>query len=197
MSKRVKWTDELVESKIKDVMKALRISTMPTRVEIESVMGNSSLTNRISRTVGFRKLAEKMGLPLKDSETKIGNDFEFYIKEKLEELGFTVDKMDTLHPYDVLVNNNIKIDVKVSNWYETPDGLKYHSFGLGKRHHNCDIFILVGLDSNGCVYRTMIIPSKFVMNKKQISCGVESKYNKYINKWDYIEQYSNFYENLK
>lgn len=34
-----------------------------------------------------------------------------------------------------------------------------------------------------------------LMGKKQLSCGISSMYNKYIQKWDYIYKYDDFYNN--
>jgi hypothetical protein len=45
------------------------------------------------------------------------------------------------------------------------------------------------------VERTFVIPSK---NLKLVSLciGKNSKYNKYINRWDYIDKYDKFYKSL-
>lgn len=171
---------------------ALNIERMPTRTEIETVTNDSALTNKISKTGGTKYWANKLNLDLKDSETKLGQEWEMYAKSELENLGYEVEKMTTKHPYDLLVNNNIKVDVKVSRYYKGK-GFKYHTFNMEKKYHNCDIFICIGLDEEDHVVKTLVIPSKYLMNKKQLSVGIESKYDKFNDRWDYIEKYSNFY----
>ena len=60
------------------------------------------------------------------------------IKEILEKLGYQVQKMTTKHPYDLLINDNVKIDVKVSRCCNN-NGFKFYSFNLERKYHNCDI----------------------------------------------------------
>lgn len=193
----IEWSESLIEEKIRQVMKALNIERMPTRSEILSVMDDNSLAVKIGKSGGYKKWSEKLGLNKKSSETVLGEEYEDVVFDMLKYKGYNVEHMTTLHPYDLLVNNNIKIDVKVANWYISKDSsFRYHTFNLEKTKHNCDIFICIGLNENKEIHRTMVIPSKFVMGKKQISCGVNSKYNKFIDRWDYVEQYNDFYERI-
>ena len=112
-------------------------------------------------------------------------------------MGYKVDKMQPRHPYDLLVNGNIKIDVKVSNYfYGVDESYKSHSFNLGKKFHNCDIFILIGLNSNKEIVKFLVIPSKMLMGVKQVCIGEESKYDKYNDAFRYIEKYDYFYHDL-
>lgn len=187
-----KWSDETIEAEILNVKNALNIDRMPTRSEIEVITNNSALTNKISKTGGTRLWAKKLGLVLKDSETKLGQEWELCVKETLENMGYEVEKMTTKHPYDLLVNNNIKVDVKVSRYYKK-DNFKFHTFNLEKKYHNCDIFICIGIDDSDDIVKTLVIPSKYLIGKKQLSAGVCSRYDKFNNAWHYIEKYSEFY----
>lgn len=189
---RNKWSDDKIAEEIIKVKMALNIERMPTRTEIEIVTNDSALTNKISKTGGTKYWANKLNLDLKDSETKLGQEWEMYVKSELDNLGYEVEKMTTKHPYDLLVNNNIKVDVKVSRYYKGK-GFKYHTFNMEKKYHNCDIFICIGLDEEDHVVKILVIPSKYLMNKKQLSVGIESKYDKFNDRWDYIDKYSNFY----
>lgn len=67
--KGIKWDDDLIESKIHEVMRVLSISRMPSASETELILRNSSLSNKISKTGGFSKWAKKLGLEIKESET--------------------------------------------------------------------------------------------------------------------------------
>ena len=99
--------------------------------------------------------------------------------------------MSIKHPYDLLVDKNIKFDVKAANKYVNGEGHSYYSFNLEKRNPTCDIYILLCIDTE----RIFIIPSKF-LHQTQISMSDNSKYSIYENRWDYIEQYSNFYKTV-
>lgn len=191
----MQWSYEKIIEEIERVMDTLKINRMPSQSEIKMVTGNTCLTNKIAKTGGYRVWAKELGLNLKDSETQKGNDWEFKIMEELLSTGYEVEKMSTKHPYDLLVENFIKIDVKVSSYYKG-ETYQYHTFNLEKTHHNCDIFILVGLDDEGKVVKRLIIPSKFLMGKKQISVGLTSKYDKFNERCDYIDKYIDFYKEL-
>ncbi|MGL5380116.1 hypothetical protein [Clostridium sp.] len=191
----IKWSDELIENELKYVMDALNISRMPSNSEIKMVNGHS-LSNAISRNGGFRMWAEKLNLETKESETSFGNEYELIVKEILEELGYQVEKMTTKHSYDLLVNDNIKIDIKTARYYKQKDGSKFHSCNLEKRYHNCDIFICVGINENEDIEKVLVIPSKYLMNKKQLSIGVTSSYDRLNKRFDYIEKYVQFYNEI-
>ena len=135
-----KWSNEKIESEIYKVINTLNIERMPTNTEISMVMKNQALNNKISKSGGYKYWANKLGLDTKYSETKLGQEWEIYIKNLLDSKGYYVEKMTTRHSYDLLINNNIKIDVKVSNYYHGKS-FKYHTFNLEKKYHNCDIFI--------------------------------------------------------
>ena len=192
----IKWNDRLIEAEIKNVMTSLGIKRMPTRVEMDSITQNSALSNKVMKTGGIRHWADKLGLKLKGCETTLGNNYEFKVKEMLEYKGYKVEKMSTGHPYDLLVNDYIKIDVKVSHYYHG-DGYKSHSFGLSKKDHNCDIFICVAVDDKENIIKNLIIPSKFLMGIKQLVIGVNSKYDKFNNKFEYIDKFDSFYASLQ
>lgn len=192
-----KWTEELVITSIWNVINTLNIERMPTRAEIKLVMGDDSLNGKISKTGGFKMWAEKLDLKLKESETSFGNEYEFIVKEILEELGYEVEKMTTKHSYDLLVNDNIKIDVKASRYYHSKENdCKYHTFNLEKKYHNCDIFICIGLSENEEIEKLLIIPSKYLMGKKQLSVGVNSMYDRFDKAFEYINKYVDFYNSI-
>ena len=190
-----RWSDEAIKEEIANVMNSLDIDRMPTHSEIKSVMGNASLTNKISKTGGYKYWSKKLNLEMKDSETNFGNEWEYKVKAELENKGFEVLKMTTKHPYDLLINTNLKIDVKVSRYFKNED-YKYHTFNLEKEYHNCDIFICVGLNDNDEIEKLLIIPSKYLMGIKQLSVGVISKYDKFDRAYQYLDIYNKFYNEV-
>ena len=185
------WTEEDIINEIINVTKILNINRMPTASEIDLALGNSSLGNAISKRGGYKFWANKLNLKTKDSESNLGKRWEYEVKDLLEEMGYKVDKMSTNHPYDLLINDNIKIDVKVSNLTK----YNYFTFNLTKPYHNCDIFICVCIDENKIV-KPLVIPSKRLMGIKQLSVGTNSEYDCYKDRYDYIEIYDKFYDTL-
>ena len=191
-----KWDDSRIKSEVKNVMTALGIDRMPTRAEMDNVTHNSALSNKIMKTGGIRYWAENLGLELKNSETTLGNDYEYLAMNLLTNKGYKVNKMTTKHPYDLFVNDHVKVDVKVSHYYHN-DEVSFHTFGLGKKYHNCDIFICICLDDDDKVVKNLIIPSDFLIGIRQLSVGANSKYDKFNNKFEYIDKFDSFYASLQ
>lgn len=108
---------------------------------------------------------------------------------------YKVIDMTTNHPFDLLLNNNVRIDVKASHLYEGKLG-KFYAFNLERKYHDCDIFFLRCINNQG-EYRDLIIPVSRVMGQKQISVGEnKSKWYAYENRYDLIDKYIGFYEDL-
>lgn len=186
------WTIDKIKAEILEVMKALNIERMPTSVEIKRVTKDSRLNNAIRRYGGYLFWSMKMGIQQSECTTRTGLEGELLIKDILEGKGYKVDKMSVKHPYDLLVNGNIKIDVKVSHKYKGKYG-QYYTFNLEKSNPTCDLYIMI------CIYsekkELLIIPSKF-LHQTQISISDNSKYNIYKDRWDYIDQYNSFYKSV-
>lgn len=189
-----KWTDELIKQEVLSIMKTLNISRLPTKSECEQVTGNQSLTNAITRHFGWYKLAEYMNLEIKESDTTTGKVAESLAEKVLIDKGFLVERMPQNHPFDLLVNNTVKIDVKASHLYKCKNG-NFYSFNLGNKNHPCDFYMLLELNDENEILRIMIVPSLSVMKIKQISVGADSKYHKYTNHFDYIKALSDYWKN--
>lgn len=186
-----KFSEERIIDSLKIVMEALKIETMPSRSQIEFVLKNSSVTNAISKNGGFAFWSVKLGLELKDSESKTGKLFEstteFMIQDKC---GLETSTTSTKHPYDLVAGNFVKIDVKSGRIYNY-NGFDYWSFNLEKVPATCDIYICHCLDKNDNIEKTLIIPS-ILCKKNQLSIGKKSFYDKYIDRWDYVNKYHDF-----
>ncbi len=191
---QMKWTDEKIKIEIIKVKEALCLNRMPSKSEIEMVTGNSALTNKISVSGGFKCWANKLNLKMKGSETSLGDKYEYKIKTILENKGYNVEKMSKRHPYDLLVNDYIKIDVKAAKPYIDENDITFHTFNIGKKHPTCDIYIAIALTDEEIMERIFIIPSKY-LKLSQLSVGKDSMYNQYIGKWGYIGKYDEFYQN--
>lgn len=192
-----KWTHEQIVSSVLEVVGALELDRMPSKKECDEYYQNTALTNVISkRDGGWYKLANELGLGMKQCETEFGKKYERIAAIHLERLGFRVEKMTQNHPYDLLVDGCVKIDVKASHLYCGPNG-SFYTFNLEKEHSTCDAAILYAIDETRVETRSWVIPSSVFQGKKQISIGlIKSKYNFYQDRWDYIRRISDFWRSL-
>lgn len=190
------WTDELIKEKVLEVVDALKLDRMPTRSECESYFHGCALTSAISRKKGWYTLANELGLEIKDSETTFGKNYEALAAELLQSLGFEVRRMAQNFPYDLLIDDCVKIDVKASRLYRGKLG-NYYSFNLEKSFATCDFFLLFVVNDDGNIIRKMVVPSNFVIFNNQISVGeYRSKYYKFTDRFDLILEMSNFWTAL-
>lgn len=189
------WTDEKVINAIYEVMNALCIERMPSRQEIIKVTKNHKLTNKIAKSGGFSKWAERLALEIKSSETKFGKTYEHNLKKYLECNGYKAEQMTVKHPYDLLINDYIKVDVKAGRRYYYDDKNYYYTFNLEKRNPTCDIYICLCINDEQRIDKILIIPSKF-LKLTQLSIGKKSEYDKYNCRWDYLDKFDEFYKKL-
>jgi hypothetical protein len=170
---------------------------MPTGEELKRI-GRNVLHCKISRTKKYSGWANELGLNLKRSETNTGQYWENKIADKLSELPFVrkIEVTSTKHPYDLLINNTVKIDVKVANPYLLRGISRVHTFALNKVKPTCDIYVCVALNESGEYEKILVIPSHHVQ-MKMINIGRDSKYDKYNLKWEYINLYSEFFNSIK
>lgn len=193
-SKGIKWTDDLIKGKVLEVKTAFSLDRMPSRSECVQYFHDGALVNAISKRKKWYQLAHELGLQIKDSDTYFGKSEESNAEEMLISLGFSVRKMPQNFPYDLLVDDCVKVDVKASHLYHGPNG-DFYTFNLEKQFATCDIYILFALSERE-EKRTFVVPSKFVIAQNQISMGVsKSKYHKFENRWDFISSLSDFWDN--
>lgn len=189
-----RYTDEEAKSSILEAMTKLNINRMPSRSELMSV-NLQSLHNHISRGKGYRKIAEEMSLEIKYSETKLGQDYEVVATSILKDKGFKVEEMSTKHPFDLLVNDTVKIDVKVARAHSSRKESSLHTFGINKKHGTCDIYMAIALDIEDNIEKCLVIPSHH-LKVVTLSIGKNSKYDIYNNQFKYIKKYSDFYKSI-
>lgn len=181
-------------NKILEIKEALNIDRLPNSKEVIDYTGNQSLHSQITRQGGYRYFSEKLGLELKDSHTILGQSYEYLVADKLIELGFKVEKMSTLHPFDLLINDTVKVDVKVANPTKVRNS-RVHTFATNKSNASCDIYIMIALNEEKEIEKLLTIPSHHV-KVVTVSIGKNSKYNKYIDRFDYIDSYSEFFNSI-
>lgn len=185
-----------IVSSVKQIVNTLELDRMPSTSEIKTFEFGSRLHNSIVRSYGYREWANKLGLKLKKSETQLGNDYERVVISTLESKGYCTDKMTTNHPFDLLVNNSVKIDVKVAKPHISKDESRVHTFSTNKRYGSCDLYIAVALDEKGQIERFLIIPSHR-LQIVTLCIGKESKYDIYNNRYDILDNYIWFHDSIK
>lgn len=191
MNKR--WTDELIECELLKCIETLQLKRMPTGSELKH-LGRNDLHLKVSRTKKYRGWAEHLGLSLKESCTLVGQRCEDYVTELLLGKGHDVERMSTKYPYDLLVNGTVKVDVKKSLPH-VMRGSRVHTFGIAKKAPTCDIYICLAYDEFGVLERSFIIPSHY-LKVVTLCVGRVSKYNEYLDKWDYIDEYTKFFHEI-
>ena len=192
---KVQWTDEKIENAIREVVKIAKINSMPTHTLMKKITGNEALSNAISKHGGSKYWADKLGLEIKSCESKTGYEYELECISHLTKAEYDCELTKARYPYDILVNNNIKVDVKCSNLYHGTAG-DYYTFHLEKSKPTCDVYVCYCVN-NDVIQKVYIIPSCVLSGKTQLSVGVKkSKYDKYINAWSIISKYDDFYKNI-
>lgn len=193
--KKRKWTEELIQEGILDVMQKAEIKTMPTSNLINKITGRYCLSVAIQKHGGFVYWASKLGLDMSNCETRVGQSFENICKSTLIQYGYDCASMSARYPYDILADF-VKIDVKLSNLYMGKQG-DFYTFNLEKSNPTCDIFVAYCINEQKDILKTYIIPAVVLQGKTQLSIGkTNSKYDKYIDGWDIIEQYNEFYKKI-
>lgn len=191
-SKGIRWDDALIKEKILEVKNALGLDRMPSRRECKEYFHDNALINAVSKRKKWYALADELGLRIKNSETYFGKSQETVATELLISMGFSVRRMSNNFPYDLLIDDCVKVDVKASHLYHGPNG-DFYTFNLEKPYATCDIYVLFAIPDSG-ENLVFIVPSKFVIAQNQISMGVlRSKYHKFQDRWDYISAASDFW----
>lgn len=195
-ARKLKWTDERIREAVMEVHDAFQLDRMPTKRECDNYYQSTCLSSVIAKRCGWHKLAELMGLPVKDSESGFGKLYEAKATDILRSMGFDVERMTHRYPYDLLVNDCVKVDVKASRLYR--EGAKsYYSFCIEKPYATCDFYLLMTLNDDGEINRKMVVPSNLVISNSQISMGEhKSRYHQYTDRFDLLETASDFWSGL-
>ncbi len=190
----IAWNDKMIEEEIFKCMKSLNIDRMPSRSEVEMVTSNTALSNKISKTGGYYEWAKKLNIKIKDSETCLGLEYEHKFNNFMLELGYSSLVTTIKAPYDVLVEGGTKIDVKVSKGYNNANGFSF-SFNLESKIPKCDFYAFYCINDKQT--KLLIVPSNVMTGKKQLSIGLTSKYDCYIDQFGLINDHIEFIAQLK
>ena len=118
-----------------------------------------------------------------------GYTIENEIKKLLENIGFRCELTSVRHPYDILVDDCVKIDVKSAKRSKVVESDVF-SFRLAKKQPTCDIYVAVCLDDKQAIEKIYVIPAHVMTGKTQLAIGVDqSKYDSFIDRWDIVRAY--------
>ena len=189
-----RWTDSAIRDGILEVIQHYELDRMPSRSEVKAYYQDERLANAVSkRAGGWYGLAEELGLSVKDSATYFGKRHERIVAEKLVAHGYEVRQMPQNFPYDLLVDDAVKVDVKVSHLHRGAHG-GFYTFSLDKPYTTCDLFVLLTLGAQNEIQHAYVVPSVFVPLHTQITMGEhKSKYDRFCGAWDYVAQYAAFF----
>lgn len=186
------WTDELIAHSIMELANQFEPPRMLTKSEIEEMRGDYALTCAISRHGGFEYWAKRLGLEQKRSDTAVGIEGERTVANFLESQGFEVKLTSVRHPYDLLVNGCVKIDVKTAKTSYVR-GYPIHSYRLAKQDHTCDFYVFYEYDT----LKMYVVPAYKCQGQVQVGMGINSKaYQKYLGAFHLIKEASDMYQRM-
>ena len=163
---------------------------MPSNTEVIEHEGNYALSMAIQKHGGFKYWADRLGLEQKYSETALGVEGEKIIASYLRHQGFDVKETSVKNPYDLLVNDCVKVDVKTANTSHIR-GCPVHAYRLAKRDHTCDFYIFFEADT----FKSYVVPACKCQGQVQVEMGTDSKrYAKYFGAYHLISEMSKLLE---
>lgn len=189
----MKWTDEDIMLNISSIANQFEPIRMPTNSEVIRMSGGYALANAIQKHGGYEYWAKRMGLKQMKSETKIGIEYERKVADILLKAGHEVEETSIKHPYDLLVDGCVKVDVKVANT-ALVRGYPAHSYRIAKPQQTCDFYICCECDGNEDMY---VIPAHMCKGQKQIVMGTNSdKYSLYKSAFYLIDDTVKYFASL-
>lgn len=133
-----KWTDEDVR---REILACSENGVMPTTSEM-TIRGRGDLANQVARRGGFLHWASLCGLKVKNSCTSRGQKWEGHVCDGLNASGYQAVRQSTKHPFDILVNDRVRINVKSAKYSEY-GACRGYFFGVGHTWGSCDLFAFV------------------------------------------------------
>ena len=198
MTERENWTDEKVYSAIAKMIEETKITHFPTHKELNEFYCGCGLSAQISRRGGTRKWSKIFNLPVNNCDNIVfGNRYELQAIEDIKnETGYDSELTKERYPYDLFTNDLLKIDIKASKPLKGRN-IDAWSFNLEKRMPTCDIYIFYCVNATDEIVKRVIVPACAINGIKQVTIGLLSKYDNYIERWDIIRYYSSFLSEMK
>lgn len=191
------WDDATIEKHLLMIIHDRNMKTFPTHREMTEFFGTLGVSEAVSKHGGTKYWASRLGLPIKKCDSSFGDKYELIAIDDIKQTtGLDARQTIPRYPYDILIENNIKVDVKASRQRFTNMHCWQNNFELAKRDPTCDIFILYCLTCEGEPIKTLVVPSCVVTGQRSIGVGDNSKWNVYKDNWSLITKYEKFYKEL-
>lgn len=164
-------------------------------------------THGVDRT-RITQLRKLYGIPTRKHTGQLGEEIALKELKKREFIVTDMNKSDATHPFDILINERVRVDVKTT--FVDPFGFFCFKFTDKSRSgtivsdvriklpngkfkklftKTCDVLLLVGVIENHAP-RFFLIPSNHIPDRQQSvsipSYQVNSKYFVYENRWDFL-----------
>ena len=140
---RRRWTDELVLSEVKEI--GIAIGKFPSRQDLEN-MGRGDLGNAIAKRGGFMHWAKISGFGRASSASDTGWQGEKEFADMCLARGLKIQNREGVKcPYDLVVNDRVRIDVKSARMANYGAGKGWY-YRIGK-YVQADVVVLYQLDT--------------------------------------------------
>jgi len=160
-----------------------QLGRMPSRSEMDSATGSSALSNRVSKNGGFSHWAKRLGLPLKQSDSKTGWDGEVSACKILQTKGFTTERSGPVKwPFDIIADGVVRVDVKSARYAEYGP-CKGWFYRIGKAPQ-ADVIMLLQLDTQDCY----LLPWNTVPRTNITIARDGGKYRRFLNRFDLLHK---------
>lgn len=191
------WTDKTIYSAVMEIVRTTGQSHFPTHKQMDEFYGNSSLSKAVTRNGGIRRWTEILHLPpAKCKNTSFGDKYELQAIEDIKtETGLDSMLAPVRFPYDIYTDNAVKIDIKASMPLKGRN-FDVWSFNLEKKIPTCDLFVFYCVTGQNDIAKRVIIPACVLSGIKQVGIGSKSKYDNYIERWDLINEYAAFQNDM-
>jgi len=179
------WTQERITEALQPYIS--KFERMPTANELMAE-GRNDIAMAL-RKCGYRATAKKLGIELKKCETHKGLDKEALVMNWLSARGYSVKQTTTRAPYDLLINDCLRIEVKSATYSVAAGG---YVFTFGDRGYNppYDVYVCCAVDrASDEITAFYIIPSWFVL-QRGITVTKSKKWTLWLNNWEVINDWS-------
>ena len=190
------WNEEKICNSINEIITQCNLNHFPTHKEMDEYYGNCGLSCAVSKYGGSRYFEKLFGLEIsKCDNTVLGEKYESICIEDIKaNTGLDSILTQRRYPYDLLVDGNVKVDVKAS--VELKDIPNCYSYNLEKLNQTCDLYVFYGISRlTHKVLQTVIIPSCKIKTK-QFCISNKDRYGylkTYKDRWDLIQRYNDFF----
>lgn len=142
------WNDERLHQEL--IVICAGTGIFPSVQDLKG-LGRNDLATQISQRGGYVAWSSRLGFNRKDSESDKGWAGEKDCLSILRKLGFKADPTNQLRaPYDILVNDCVRIDVKSANYAEY--GVCRGWFYRNGKHTSADVLMLFQVDTRDIYY---------------------------------------------